>query len=642
MQEREGYRTFRDTFHDALLLGNGLIKHWWDKTPEYKVDDYTGLSEAEYLYVTQQSDVESVDKVKTYEDPDFIAPELSPELTQAAAMGDPNAIAAVEQLTAVSMLYDFTVRRVISKGRLMIATIPDEELLLDRSATVIDEDVRFIAHVTRVTRSDLVKEGFDKEKVAGIPTYEIPLDRKDDRESIDFQGFEHDRAPDAATEYVQRFECYILMDYNGDGMAERRRVIMAGSGNGGVVLSNEEWGDDLPFSDIVPDPRPHVWKGNNLYDKIGDIQRIKSVGIRAIIDNTYEVMNPQRDVAIGAYENMDEVVDRTLGGVLLRKAGAEPIKDYVVTSIAPQVMPILDCFDSVNEKRTGISQRTAALDMDALQNQSATAVNAAMSAVQSIVEEYARNIAECGGLKRAFRCFLRLIVKHQDDAKMIRLRGKLVNLDPRAWDADMHVTINTGLGTGARDKDAQMLGMIAGKQEMLIAQFGPFNDKLNIGHLMMTYQKMAEAVGVKNADAFFPTITQEDVAQIRQQQEQQAGQQGQQNPQLMAEQARIQAMQARDTAKAELDRQKAMEKAQLDREKASANLDLQRQKAELSAQLERERMALQAQNKEFLAQLDARLKEREMMLEMQLTQQANEMKMMFTRSADVNLQEQNV
>ena len=102
--------------------------------------------------------------------------------------------------------------------------------------------------------------------------------------------------------------------------------------------------------------------------------------------------------------------------------------------------------DMVISKRTGVSRTTMALDPEALQNQTATAVQNQRDAGYSQIELVARNMAELGW-KRVFKAVLKLIVKHQDRPRIIRLRDKFVEMDPRVWNSSMDCTINVGLGT---------------------------------------------------------------------------------------------------------------------------------------------------------------------------------------------------
>lgn len=646
MKECNGYRQISDAMSDAVLIGNGLIKHWWDKAAVYRTDEYSKISTDQYklmidqLQKNQDGDLEDEElEHEEYDDPDFEAPTAEevvasvPDLMPALQAGDPSAREFIEsQINAAApVLHDFKIKRLVSKGKLTIMALPNEEFLVDRVAKVLDETARFAAHKYKATRSDLIRQGYDKTKVNDAPRSEMDVGEMD-RRAKDDRTVSIDKAPDKSTELIDVYECYVLVDYDGDGIAERRKIVMAGrNANKRTILENEEWGDDLPFTDLVPDPRPHAWRGRGIYEDGKDVQDIKTVGMRGVLDNTYQQLVPQREVEADAYENMDAVFNPTFGSVLIRRSSKPPMAIVQNDYIADKVFPLVQYMDEVMEKRTGVSQRSQAMDIDALMNQSATAVNAAQSAAASRTTEYAQNIAD--GIRRLYQRCLRLITKNQDRAKTIRLRGKLTAIDPSGWNADMDVSVNTGLGTGSRDRDLAMLQGIASKQEMLLQQFGPFNEDLNIGHLMETYQKMAEASGIRNAESFFPSIEPERVAELREQSKPKGDQP---NPQMMAMQAQM-----------EIEKEKASARLQLDQAKAEAQMALQRQKQESELALERDKAAMQLQFKRELqeAQLAAReresalsfqLKQRELEMEAQLTREAN-----FMRSTpDLNIQEQ--
>lgn len=48
MRECDGYRNLGNAMHDGVLLGNGMMKHWWDGTPEYTTEEFTGIDDAAY------------------------------------------------------------------------------------------------------------------------------------------------------------------------------------------------------------------------------------------------------------------------------------------------------------------------------------------------------------------------------------------------------------------------------------------------------------------------------------------------------------------------------------------------------------------------------------------------------------------
>jgi hypothetical protein len=80
------------------------------------------------------------------------------------------------------------------------------------------------------------------------------------------------------------------------------------------------------------------------------------------------------------------------------------------------------------------------------------------------VELVARTFAETG-VRDLFLNILHLIGKYQDKARIVRLQGKYVSVDPREWKSQYDVYINVGLGTGTREQQLTMLSMILQKQE---------------------------------------------------------------------------------------------------------------------------------------------------------------------------------
>ncbi|MCC7060794.1 MAG: hypothetical protein IT508_11240, partial [Burkholderiaceae bacterium] len=45
MKDNPGYRIMWDATHDSLLLGNGVVKHWWDDKEECEYTEHSGLTE---------------------------------------------------------------------------------------------------------------------------------------------------------------------------------------------------------------------------------------------------------------------------------------------------------------------------------------------------------------------------------------------------------------------------------------------------------------------------------------------------------------------------------------------------------------------------------------------------------------------
>lgn len=174
---------------------------------------------------------------------------------------------------------------------------------------------------------------------------------------------------------------------------------------------------------------------------------------------------------------------------------------------------VKDCEDSYLDQeatdRTGISDASSGMAPDALQNMTARATALIEQAGIGQTELMVRTFAQ--GLKRVFQGLLRLVVKHQDRPRMVRLRGQWVTFDPRQWNAGMDATVNTGLGAGTRERDMMMIQMILQLQEKLLMTLGPDNPYVSPDNLYNGIAKSAEAAGLKSPDLYFTKPAPEEI-----------------------------------------------------------------------------------------------------------------------------------
>jgi hypothetical protein len=108
-----------------------------------------------------------------------------------------------------------------------------------------------------------------------------------------------------------------------------------------------------------PDPEPHKFYGQSIFDKTKDIQEIKTALIRGILDSTY-LANAPRIGAVDGQVNMDDLLDSRPGGVV-RMKNPDSIVPIPSTLVSDAAMNVVSYIDNVKEKRTGISQAGAGL-----------------------------------------------------------------------------------------------------------------------------------------------------------------------------------------------------------------------------------------------------------------------------------------
>lgn len=571
MRDNPGISILHTMIKDALLSKTGTVKVYWKDETEVNTEKYENLSAEELalLLADEQYEVVSQDQRQIGEIPALPTPE---EIALAQQTGQPP-MPRMEPVFA----YDVKIKKMDKKGRVVIENIPPEEFIVSKK-TIQLKDSPFCAHRRLVTRSELVAMGFDKDEIYNLPSYE-DLTYTPERVARYSNGEQpDDDSLDPSMQLVETFEAYIRVDYDEDGIAELRRVIYAGMN----ILENEEI-DYLPFASICPIPLPHKFFGQSLADRTMDLQIIKSTLTRQILDNLY-LTNNARVVAVDGQVNLDDLLTVTPGGVVRVKNPAA-IQQLPVQAVAGQSFPMLEYMDNIQAKRTGVTEASQGLDPNILQNTTATAIAAMQNASAGKLELIARIFAETG-IKDIFRNILHLLCKYQDKPRVIRLQGKFVPMDPREWDTEYDVTINVGLGTGTKQEQMAMLGMVLQKQEQIIQQYGPANPLVSVGQYRQTLGKFIEAAGFKDSSRFFKEITPEIDAQLSQPQPQQQAPDPAIQAYMAQMQAQIQATQAKAEADIEVKRQKAMADIAIAQEKAAADIRLKQEQFAAETRLE--------------------------------------------------------
>ena len=202
--------------------------------------------------------------------------------------------------------------------------------------------------------------------------------------------------------------------------------------------------------------------------------------------------------------NMEDVLNNENGGIIRMRAPGM-VQPYETPFVGQAAFPVLQYMDDVKEQRTGRSKASQGLAAETLQSSTQAAVNATVTAAQESLELIARIFAETG-MKRLFSGLLRLIIKHQDRPRVVRLRNQWVEIDPRSWDAEMDVSINIALGGGTTTERGQKLEAIAAKQELILQTIGADNPVVSVAQYSNTLRKMVEMAGFADASMFFNSV----------------------------------------------------------------------------------------------------------------------------------------
>ena len=482
-QDNDAVALFYSVFKDALMNKGGFVKWWWDDSITVTTHTFENLDEGELGLILQEEGVEAV----------------SVEARPAPNVPQEQAMMMEAQGMPVPQIYDAQITRKVKRNKVKIETMPPEEFFVDAAATSLD-DAMVVGHRTMATVSDLVALGYDRKMLEEHLSDEVAFTGTDEywarykgRASVGpLSAYERRRVL-----YVEAW-CYI--DYDGDGIAELRRVCTVGDG---YKVVNNESADEIPFAMFACDPEPHIFFGSDLADLTKDIQRIKSAVLRGMLDSLSFALYPRTSIVEGMVD-IDDVLNPEVGSIIrMRQPGM--VQQLNVPFLGKEAFPMVAYLDQMKESRTGQTAASQGLDPDVLQSTTRAAVTATIRGAEQHLEMMARLFAE-NGFKPLFKGLLKLVITHQDKERVVRLRNEWVPVDPRVWDSSMDCSVNVGLGSGVTDERLAVLNNIAARQTEAMEKLGPDNPLVGLGNIRNTLAKMLEISGYKDTDQFFKPI----------------------------------------------------------------------------------------------------------------------------------------
>src|SRR6266550_1529730 len=466
--DNNGYLELHGAFKDALVRKLGTLKYWWEDSSSYKD------------YEAKNCDVLQLEALLQDEDA---------EITKQTERKDPSGLT----------YYDVEYKHWRKEGYARFVCCPPEEVLISRDART-REDATFLGHRTEKTNSELLAMGVSQKDIDewGGPSSEVTQSIE---EIARRGGISHvDRSPEPSLVKNLWIEAYPYLDIDGDGIAELVRIRCLGSDN--HVIGDPEPVDERPFAFFCPDWEPHVLIGQGISDRTMDLQLMKSSVMRGAADGLSLSLFPKEYY-------MEGVVDRQAmeSSAIGQKV---PVRDGIPPATAVWVnnrewkgqdaLAMLGYLDQVKQQRIGPLPST--IDPDALQSTPEIGVKATVQAASEQLELIARNFTV--GMLQLGKGLLKLLVENQPRARITRLRDTYVPVDPRAWDAEMDVSVHVALGT---QEKLGVLSATAAKQEAALQLLGPSNPLVTIGQLRHTYAKLLELQGIPDVGKYWQDVS---------------------------------------------------------------------------------------------------------------------------------------
>ncbi len=451
-RQNNGFLALYCMFKDALLQKNGYVKVYWEDYEDQSKETYESLDDKQFQSLMDNKELELIEHTE-YPDEDAME-EIQKVIAQAqqtmAQLQPPQQQMLAMQLQQMAaqkpMLHDAVFKQTKRHAGICIDPIPPEEVLISRETPNDLTKARFVEHRTLRTLSYIREMGYDvPDDIADYaPNADFNLERVERLRYDDSLSYKlGDDVNDTSTKEVWLCEAYCRVDFDGDGIAELRKITKVGK----TLLDNEEF-DSLPIIGGTAVLMPHKHYGLSLFDLIGDNQLIKSTITRQLLDNAYNANN-SRVVVLDGMVNMADLLTSRPGGVVRAKAmGAVQQMDHQL--LGAPFYSLLEYFDKVTAKRVGSTGFPNAVDPDAINSKAAFVDRFAEGAMER-TNLMARILAETC-VKDIFWKILELISKHQNKPQQVKLRGKWVEVDPREWRDRFHMTVTVGLGTGNQQK----------------------------------------------------------------------------------------------------------------------------------------------------------------------------------------------
>lgn len=490
LQDNPGVKVFLDAFNDSLYQKVGIVKLWRDYSVEVTYHDFTELDDAGIGLVLQEPGVELVEVSSRFADPNTAG--------QIMAMG-----------FQPPQVHDVKVKRTRKAPRIRVAAVPPEEFLIDPTARSLD-DATYVGHKMEKTVGELVALGYDRDVVESHAHGYSDFTSKNEaaRERLQMQTLMPADTLNPDAKRVLYCESWLRVDLDGpmgpdgfpegDGIAELRKFCTIGESY--EIVNGDGLGEpvsEIPFADFCPFPQPHLFFGEDVADQTKDIQKIQSNVVRNMLDSLARTIHPDT-YAVEGMANMNDLLN-TENGRVVRMSAPGMVQVIGHEFVGAQAMPVIEMLKAEADRRVGV--HNMALEADALQSTTKSAVNAQVDAASQQLELIARIYAECG-MKRFYQLLLKLIVSHPDKGRMVRLRNRWIQTDPSVWNANMDVIVNVGLGRG--NDEQRLMALQSGMQGQLtmIQTYGPQNPWVTPQQVAASMAKMYEIAGWKDTSQF--------------------------------------------------------------------------------------------------------------------------------------------
>lgn len=565
--QKSAFKIFHDFLKTVEIQTIGAFHYPWKEEKRTEVREYAGLDEDELTAIMVDLEVEADKQGFEFEVTD----------------SDENKDGTT----------DLKFKLTRTKKGVVLSNIPIEQMLISKNATTKDE-ADLIGHRFMARRGDLQAQGFDKELLDTIPAGSNHADAR--MRSIRFKDSGGQTSinsiSDPANDLLPVSNMYIMIDFDGDGIPERRHVIKIGT----EIFDNDPF-DHVPYAISSAILMPGNIMGRSRAEITMQPQLLGTEIMRSTMDNIYDVGTGR--LAVNENVDMDSLLTSRNQGVVTFEGNGDvraSVAQLETPFIGDKTMLVMQYLDSKRSASTGELLANQGLEADKIYNETATRFDGIRDAGAAKIELVARVIAETG-IRDLFEGIAWTVSHFQSSKDEIMVLGKQLTINPTRWWNEHAIEAKVGSGAGDDTETLNNLSGIFQIQNQLKAEGSSLVDEKD---RFNTIERMLQTMDEPNVDQFFndPEVP-EQSAQFLMERNQQLTQmleqmQGQ-NPLAEAEQVRAEAKLIEAQGKAQLDIAKMRE------DQRQFNEKLEAEGRRMLLQLEKEYTALELQHNTDIA-----------------------------------------
>jgi hypothetical protein len=436
-KQNNGWDILEQWMKSALLWKNSVIRWGYIEDFDYVFEEYDEISQTKLDELLSDDSNEIVGAL---------------EFENRVVQPSDNPMAGPE----VELVYvNVRCRKQINKSKIKLELVPPENFRISRDATSLD-DATFVGIQSSLTRSEIRKfypemsesidnwDELDGETWAGALGYSQDVAARKQITGQEYTQGSNQYTGEIGLEALREVtitECWIHVDRDGDGIAELKHIISAGT-----TILHEEDATGIPLADIVPIDIPHEYYGLSMADFTRSSTLASTAILRGFVENTYltnyapKLADPNV-VDFSALQNMKPKQIIPTNG---NPAGA--VFQMPPEAISTGTVPLLEHLQMIKEQATGMSKAAQGLnDTLYVSGNSEQKISAVQTASQKRIQHIARRFAETG--------FKRLISGLYDTLKT-SMKGEVkfnfsgifstINMDTLPESMDVEILLDIG------------------------------------------------------------------------------------------------------------------------------------------------------------------------------------------------------